>query len=351
MNVNLRLRNILYVAIIGFFTWFLFVEKQILGPFIIAMIFAYIFNPLINFFAKYLKIPRSISIILVYVILIGSSIVIGTLFTRSILSETDNISKSVAAFINVVKRDVGNVPLWAQPYLSDYLDYLSKNNFFEGLLASPFPFVSQAFFGILAFFVFLFSSFFFLKDGRKMVEKLMHHVPSEYKTDAQVLLKKINGVLSRYLRGQLILILSMVVMLYASLSFIGVKYALSISLFSALFEIVPFIGPVIAGVFAVLLVTVSGGISNFPFNTLQVVLLVLLVAFVARQIQDYVIAPFVIGKATKLHPLVILFSVLAGEHIYGILGVLLAVPVAAMIKILLEFSFEKVNGKKLSSKP
>ena len=346
MNINFRLRNIFYLIIIGFFIWLLFIEKQILGPFIIAMIFAYIFNPLINFFAKYLKIPRSISILLVYVILIGSSIFIGILFTRSILSETDNISKSVAVFINVVKRDVGNLPLWAQPYLSDYLDYLSKNNFFEGLLAGSFPVVSQAFFGIIAFFVFLFSSFFFLKDGRKMVENFMRHVPSEYKTDAQVLLKKINGVLSRYLRGQLILILSMVVMLYVSLSFIGVKYALSISLFSALFEIVPFIGPVIAGVFAILLVTVSGGISNFPLNTLQVVLLVLLVAFVARQIQDYVIAPFVIGKATKLHPLVILFSVLAGQHIYGILGVLLAVPVAAMIKILLEFSLEKVNNRK-----
>ncbi|MFI5265589.1 MAG: AI-2E family transporter, partial [Candidatus Levyibacteriota bacterium] len=63
-------------------------------------------------------------------------------------------------------------------------------------------------------------------------------------------------------------------------------------------------------------------------------------------IQDYAISPFVIGKATHLHPVVILFSVVAGEHLYGILGVILAVPVAASIKIIYSFVFDKIYQKK-----
>lgn len=350
MNINVRLRNIFYIVILAFFAWLLFVEQEILGPFVVAMIFAYIFNPLINLFARFLRLPRSLSILIVYVILIGSSVFLGGLLTRSILSETTNISKSVAGFIDFVKSDVRNLPMWIQPYTSDYLNLLSKNNFFGELFASPFPFVSQAFFGILSFFIFIFSSFFFLKDGGKMVRGFMSHVPGEYNSDAVELHTKVNRVLASYLRGQLILILSMVAMLYVSFSVLGAKYALSMALFAALFEIIPFIGPIIAMVFNILLVVVSGGGSNFQFSTLQVLFVVVIVMFIARQIQDYIIAPVVISKATKLHPLIILFSVLAGEHMYGILGILLAVPVAAILKIILEFSFEKVTPRKSSTK-
>lgn len=75
----------------------------------------------------------------------------------------------------------------------------------------------------------------------------------------------------------------------------------------------------------------------------QTIILTIVVFYAARMIQDYFITPYVIGRITKLHPLVILFSVLAGEHLYGILGVLLAVPIAATIKIIIEFISDKVN--------
>lgn len=350
MNINVRLRNIFYLIILLFFAWILFAEKEILGPFIVAGIFAYIFNPLINLFARYLKLPRSLSILIVYVILISTSIFLGMLFTRSILAETANIGNNLSSFTQGLKNNVGNLPEWARPYVNDYIDVVLKSNIFGGLFRNTFPVVSQAFLGIFSFFIFLFSAFYFLKDGKRMVDGIIQYVPDEYKGDASVLLKKINWVLARYLRGQLIIIFSMATMIYVGLSLLGAKYALTIALFAAILEIVPFIGPIIASIIAILLTTVSGGVSAFQFNTLQAVILVFLVTFIARQIQDYGIAPLVIGRATRLHPLVILFSILAGGQAYGILGVLLAVPVAAIIKIFLEFSFEKVSPRKSTTK-
>ena len=167
----------------------------------------------------------------------------------------------------------------------------------------------------------------------------------EHIDDPVSVLKRINDVLSSYLRGQLILIGSMVVMLFISFSILGVKYALTISLFSAVFEIVPFIGPVAAGAIGTFIIVISGGQINFYLSPAQVAIIVITIYYVSRQIQDYLLAPYVIGKATKLHPLIILFSVLAGERIYGIMGVLLAVPVAASIKIVYEFIFDKINNK------
>ena len=350
MNINVRLRNILYLVIVSFFAWLLFIEKEILGPFIVAMIFAYIFNPLINLFAKYLKLPRSLSILLVYVVLIGTTIFMGNLFIKSVFSEADNIVKNINSFTIGLRDNVGNLPAWSRPYINDYLDAVIKNNVFGGLFLSSFPFVSQAFSGIFSFFIFLFAAFLFLKDGKRMVDSIIDYVPEEYREDADALLKRINWVLNRYLRGQLIIVFSMVTMIFLGLYLLGVKYALTIAIIAAILELVPFMGPLIASVFAVFLTAISGGTSVFQIGLLQLILLVLLVTFIARQIQDYIIAPVVIGKATNLHPLVILFSILAGGQIYGILGVLLAVPTAAVIKILLEFSLEKVSPKKASTK-
>lgn len=344
MTLNFRLRNIFYVTSLVLSVWFLYLVRSILTPFILAIIFAYIFNPLISLSEKKLRFPRTISILIVYIILIGSAIFIVDLFTRSIFGEFVSITTNFNNFLTSIKTELNTLPEWLSPYVADYIDFFSKNQPF-GKSPSPIPLFSRAFFGVVNFFVFLFSSFFFLKDGGKMIDRLLLLVPSEYRVDASILLKRINNVLSKYLRGQMILIASMIIMLFLSFHFLGVKYALSISIFSSLFEIVPIIGPIAAGIVGTFIIIISGGITAFEVNQLQTVLIVAIVYLVSRYLQDYLILPYVIGKVTKLHPLIILFSVLAGERIYGVIGVLLAVPTAATIKIVFGFILDKINEK------
>ncbi len=340
--MNIRPRNLFILIVFIIFVWFLYLQRQILTPFILALIFAYIFDPLISFFYKYLKLPRTLSIIFVYLILISSVGFASYVFTKSIIGEYQNIQKTVISSLPVIVKTYNSLPSWLKPLLGS-LNNISPQQFSQVITLSPFPFVSGAFFGIINFFIFLFAAFFFLKDGKRMVERALLLVPNDNRVEITILLRRINLVLGGYLRGQIFLILTMTVMLFIVLSLLGAQNALTISLFTGIFEIIPFLGPVITTVFSVFLITISGGYSMLNLSLFQTIILTIVVFYAARMIQDYFITPYVIGRITKLHPLVILFSVLAGEHLYGILGVLLAVPIAATIKIIIEFISDKVN--------
>ena len=141
------------------------------------------------------------------------------------------------------------------------------------------------------------------------------------------------------------MILLVYLVLFVDLSILGVRFALIIAIFSGIDEIVPIIGPIVAASVAVVAVLFGGGSTTFPLSSIQTSIEIVIVYFLVRQIQDYFILPHVMGRITKLHPLIILFAVLAGGHIGGILGLLLAVPVAGVFKILLEFSVDTINDR------
>jgi predicted PurR-regulated permease PerM len=147
------------------------------------------------------------------------------------------------------------------------------------------------------------------------------------------------------LRGQLFLVFFVSVVLFAFLTILGVKFSLILAIFSGFAEIVPIIGPLVAAAVAAT-VAFLGGNANFGLSSIQLVIAVIIVYTVVRQFQDYFVTPHVMGKITRLHPLVILFAVIAGEHIAGILGLILAVPIAGIIKIIFEYSLNKVTDVK-----
>jgi len=175
-----------------------------------------------------------------------------------------------------------------------------------------------------------------------MFDKLLNFVPNDYKVEVDILIRKINSVLSSYLRGQIFLVFFVALALFIVLTILGVKFALILAVFSGFAEIVPIIGPIVAASVAALATYLSGG-ASFGLAPLQGALAVVVVYALIRQIQDYLVNPYVMGKITKLHPLVILFAVIAGEHIGGIVGLILAVPIVGVIKIIFEYSLDKIN--------
>ena len=342
--MTLRLRSVFFIVIGLLILWFLYIERAILTPFILAAIFAYIFNPLINFFSKIFKFPRVLSIILVYAILIFSVVYIGTLLTRELIRESANIREIILNYIFYLKSNVDSLPPVIQPYISSYSD-ISRLQIERLLGLASFPVFSIAFSGILNFFVFIFATFFFLKDNEKITHKFLLLVPDNYRIEVSAFVKRINTVLSKYLRGQIIIIISLALILFGAFSFLGIKNALTIAILSALAGIVPIIGAIAAAIIGTFVIMVSGGIQNFDLGLLESIGAIVSVYYVSQLIQDYVIAPFILGKAVRLHPLVILFAALAGGNIAGILGLVLAVPVAATIKLILEFILDKINNK------
>lgn len=341
--MNLRPRLIFYSVVGLIILVFLYIQRDILTPFILAAIFAYIFNPLINLFSKTFKLPRSLSIILVYIILISSVLYIGNLLTRELLQESENIRQLILNYLSYLKSNINSLPPIIRPYVASYTEFPKIQLGTLGL--SAFPVFTLALSGIFNFLVFVFSTFFFLKDNEKITNKFLLLVPSEKRVEVTALIKKINNVLSKYLRGQIILVISLAVMLFVGFSLLGIKNALTISILSAIAGIIPIIGTIAAIIVGTFVIVLSGGISVMQIGVLETILIVLGIYYGSQLIQDYLLSPFILGKAVKLHPLVILFAALAGGNIAGILGLILAVPIAATIKILLEFALDTINHR------
>ena len=340
--MTIGLRTAFFIVLGIFVIGFLYLERAILTPFIVAGIFAYIFNPVVDFFSHKIKLPRSLSILIIYFIIIFAVVFSGVVFARRVIDESSDLKIYVDHLLLTTKTQVASLPDWLRPSINETLLSLDK---IKGTSAmSVFSVFPQAISRILSFFIFLFAGFYFLKEGRNFVNRLLGYFPSEYRMDLEILLRKINQILSGYLRGQIFLVFLVSLVLFLALSVLGVRFALILAVFSGIAEIVPIIGPILAGTVAAIVVLVTGG-GNFNLSPVQMAVVVVVVYFVVRQIQDYFITPLVMGRITKLHPLVILFAVLSGGHSFGILGLILAVPITAILKLLIDYFFDKINNR------
>ncbi|MFH1832626.1 MAG: AI-2E family transporter [Candidatus Levyibacteriota bacterium] len=340
--MTIRLRTAFFIALGLIIIWFLYIERAILAPFILAAIFAYIFNPVVNFFSNKIKVPRIISIIFIYLLIISAISIFSIFLTKEVISESSEFKSYIATFLEATKKEITNLPDWARPVVNDTFNSLEKSKLFSPV--SLFMIFPQAISRIISIFIFLFAGFYFLKEGKNFVNQILLFIPKDYRIEVEILLRKINAVFAGYLRGQLFLVFFVSLVLFIALSILGARFALILAIFSGFAEIIPIIGPITAGVVAGLVVFITG-VNNFGLTPIMASVVVGLIYFLTRQFQDYFVNPFVLGKVTKLHPLVVFFAVLAGGHIWGWMGLILAVPITATIKILLEYFLDKINER------
>lgn len=340
----IRLKTAFIIILVIIVLGFIFLERTVLTPFIAAAIFAYIFNPIVNFFTHKIRLPRTISVVIIFGIIFSVFAVFAIFLTRGLLYESALLRETIDKFVLATRTEVNALPDYIRPTLYEGLNSIETSKLWT---TSLFQFFPRAVSGTISLFIFLFSSFYFLKEGRNFIDKSLLYIPHNYKVDVEIVLRKINSVLGGYLRGQVFMIFLVSTVLFVALSILGVKFALIIAIFSGIAEIVPIIGPIVATLVAVITVLISGGSANFTLNAIQTSVAVVAIYFVVRQSQDIFIIPHVMGRITKLHPLVILFAVLSGGHIAGILGLLLAVPIAGVIKILLEFFSDTITDREL----
>jgi predicted PurR-regulated permease PerM len=346
--MTIRLRTLFFIALTVISIWFLYLERAILTPFILAAIFAYIFNPIVNFFTHKIKLPRSLSIIVIYLIILGI-IISGSIFlTQRIFQESSELSSYITATIKGARTQINTLPSYIKPVALDGLIALEKSRLFSAAYwVTLFP---QAISRIVSFFLFLVAGYYFLKEGNSIFDRVLNFIPRDLRVDMEIVLRRMNKVFASYLRGQVFLVVLVSAVLFLALYSLGVRFALIIAIFSGFAEIVPIFGPIIAGAIAAIAVLISGT-ANFPYlPNWEGALVVVVIYFVVRHLEDYFVIPYVMGRIVELHPLVILFAVLSGGHLFGVLGLILAVPIAGVLKILFVYSLDKINEKQIANK-
>ncbi|MEM6431219.1 MAG: AI-2E family transporter, partial [Deinococcota bacterium] len=179
----------------------------------------------------------------------------------------------------------------------------------------------------LQVFLILVASAYFLFDYRKLTTSFKRYVPLRYRPLYKDIMSKADRTIGGYLRGQLLIAVILGIMVWIGLSIIGVPLALAISFLAAVFNVIPYLGPIIGTIPAALL-----GLTVSPLTAV----LAILVFLIANQLEGNVLSPMILSRSTNLHPVTVLLSILAGAGLLGLIGALIAVPVVSLTKVILE---------------
>jgi predicted PurR-regulated permease PerM len=185
---------------------------------------------------------------------------------------------------------------------------------------------------ILAIILVFLSLAYMLIDGHNFFRYVLRFVPVEHRPHVEHLSSQIHRVLGRYLRGQLVLIALMSFVTFVVLEWVfRLPYALWIGILTGILEVIPLLGPISAAAIACTIGFAQGGPNEAAALAATY--------FVLRQIEDQGVMPLIVGRAVHVHPLVTIFAVLVGEKIAGVLGMILAVPIAAVVKVVLDYAY------------
>lgn len=338
----MKTKNIIIIAVFAVIIWFIYLARAILTPFIAAAIVAYLLHPVVDFLSAKTKAHRIIFIILIFLLLFAGIGWFGTFITQRVFHEAEALGRESQQLLEKAQSQIAYLPSWTQGFAAAAVVSIREAFVIEPAIIVPF--FSGAFSRVFTFITFLFALFYFLKDGKKFIDYLLLFTRGERKLEAEIVLNKINAILGDYLRGQLLLVVLMATLGFAIFTFLGVRFSLILGLLIGFAEIVPMIGPILAGT-TVALFSIFDDVSKFGLPPLYDGLLVLGAYIVFNQIENYVIVPQVMGRITKLHPLLVFFSVLAGGQLFGILGFILAVPVAVSLRILLDYLLDKLASR------
>ncbi|MDD3653527.1 MAG: AI-2E family transporter [Desulfotomaculaceae bacterium] len=176
-------------------------------------------------------------------------------------------------------------------------------------------------------------AFYFLKDIHLIKNKSISVLPQEWRKDISNLLHEIDQVLGSFIRGYFIVAAIVGAMAALSMALLGMEFALMLGLIAGTTEIIPYFGPVIGAVPAVIL-----AFLHSEWLAIKVALAFLII----HQLEGNIISPKILGDKVGLHPLLIIFSLFAGGELYGLTGMLLSVPVAAVLRVVLIFVYKKV---------
>lgn len=320
-KIDISTATIIKVALVILGIWFLFTISEIVVIFFLALILAAALTPLVNKMSKF--IPRALTVAILVLAFLAILVGIGFLIVPPLVNEI----KLLAINLPIITSKMGPIYHTIQVYMGSYQEILLNlsgqiGKLTTGIYTTTIGFVS----GLVAFLTIIILTFYMLA-GKESISSYANNFISEEKRErAGVVLKEISEKMSQWLGGHLFLMLVIGICDGIALTILGIPYALILAIWGGLVEIVPYLGPWLGVIPAVLIAfTVS------PLAALLVAVVYLLI----QQLESNFLAPKILGNAVGLSPVIVILSLLAGAKLMGLIGVIIAVPVAAIISVLI----------------
>ena len=312
-QVGVSYRTVVYTILTLLSLWILFVVRDVIFLLMAAFVVMAGLRPFVDRIEKF-KIPRSIAIVLTYVILASVIALIATLIIPSLVSQfqkmLEQLQEYILPLLPFLESSTGN--------LTDQIPKLSQN---------VLKITTGVFSTVIGFFTFGIITFYMLVERRHFKTFLDNLIGRKAERKVSVIIVAIERKLGAWVIGQLALAVIVGVITYIGLTLLGVEFALSLSIIAGIFEIVPIIGPIISAIPAVLV-----ALTMSP----MMALLVAGLFFVVQQLENNIFVPIVMRRAVGIPPIVTILALAIGGKLAGVAGIMLAVPLVVAMQVIFQ---------------
>jgi predicted PurR-regulated permease PerM len=346
-------RMILWIAmgtLVGLVIW---AARGVLFPYLLGLVLAYLLLPLVNWLDRHMpdrlhtrRLARPLSILLTYLLVIA---IVGTIVAFFVPLVADQVKVLIDNWPELTGRvqDWGNrgwgwynkiidglqsiSPTWKQTVETGLQNLAGEviAAVQQGVVATVRT-VSSTISFIIGLIVIPFWLFYILHDESEVKSGTLRAIPQQIRADVECMARLIDDVLSAYIRGQLLLVLFVGGMAIISLLVIGVPFALLLGLIAGMFELLPFVGPILGAIPAVLVALLSD-----PGSAIWVAASF----FTIQQVENLILVPRISGESVKLHPAMVMVVLVIGNELAGFLGMLVAVPITAVLRDVFKYLY------------
>lgn len=321
VNVTISLGTVAKVSFFLLLLWALYQLVNLLLVVLTAVVLASAIEPAVRWFSRY-RVPRVLGVIIMYVLVFGLFLGTFYFFIPPLITDLQGITKQLPQYLDAspINTPFGNnIP--GTFTIRETLDNLAQT--VNNLQSNALQILSAVFGGLLSFVLIIVISFYLAvqEDGIKNFLSII--TPVKHEKYVIGLWKRAQTKIGLWMRGQLLLALIIGVLVYLGLSIFQIKYALLLALIAAMFELIPIFGPILAGIPAVGIAFTDGGASQ--------ALLVVALYVIIQQFENQLIYPLVVKQVVGVPSIIAIIALIAGGELAGLLGVILSIPIAAIL--------------------
>lgn len=324
--------------------WLLYLLSPILIPFFLAAFLAYLGDPVVDRLESRGR-SRTFSVIIVFCMMALSGLILLIIILPQLERQITGLVTRIPEFISWVQDNVLpwlSVRLGLDPESLDLSTIKSAfaNNMKDigGIMGRMFLKLSQSGQLLMTWFAYLalipVVTFYLLRDWDLLLGKIHDMIPRSEEKLVCKLARQCDNVLAEFLRGQLLVMLAQALIYSIGLWIVGLEFALLIGLLAGLVSFVPYLGFIVG-------IGVAGVAAFMQYQDLLHLLYVLIVFGIGQALEGMVLSPLLVGDRIGLHPVAVIFAVMAGGQLFGFVGVLVALPVAAVIVVLLRHFYAR----------
>ncbi|EKE19976.1 MAG: protein of unknown function UPF0118 [uncultured bacterium] len=306
--------------------WFLYLVRDVLALFFLSVILTATLDPAIDFMAKR-KIPRSLGVILIYIVLLSLVGILISFLIPPMLSQFASFTQNLPVYGESFSQTFSGIEQYALSYGINF----NSHEFLQNMTGNLFQSSGQIFtttVGVFTFFISLLvvmSLTFYMSVKEDGMNKFIKSVtPKENQAYVISVASRIKDKIGKWMLGQIILMLIIFALDFIALSLFDIPYALILALIAGLLEIVPYLGPIISATLASFIGFLISPLTGF---------IVLCIFTINQQIESNIVVPQVMKKAVGLNPVVVILALLIGAQLGGVVGAILAVPIASVLSV------------------